>query len=47
MFEQPQVHERAHKDFLAFLQSMEILFVQKKQVASEVINAFVKRLALI
>lgn len=35
------------KDFMAMLKCLDIVFVQKKQLSSELVNAFVKRLALL
>jgi len=47
MFEAPLPREIEHKDFIAFLKSMDIVFNKRKQIATDVINAFVKRLALL
>ena len=44
MFEQP--FDIDTSDFLAFLKCTHLVFVQKRQFQSEVINAFVKRMAL-
>lgn len=35
------------KDFMALLRCLDIVFVQKKQLSSELINSFIKRLALL
>jgi hypothetical protein len=45
MFEQPFDFDTS--DFLAFLKCAHLVFVQKRQFQTEVINAFVKRLAIL
>ena len=47
LFEQPRPVSVEDKDFAAFLKCMEIVFLKRKQIAVETINAFVKRLALL
>lgn len=47
MFEQPRHPKIELKDFIALLKCLEIVFIQKKQLSSELINAFVKRLAML
>ena len=45
LYQQPFDHSTS--DFLAFLKCVHLVFVQKKQFQNEVINAFVKRLAIL
>lgn len=35
------------KNFLALLRVLELVFVQKKQLSTDLVNAFVKRLAIL
>lgn len=45
MFEKPIAAHFEQHDFVAFLKSMDIVFSKRKQLSTELINAFVKRLA--
>ena len=47
MYERPLALFVEHKDFVAFLKSMDIIFNKRKQIATDTINAFVKRLAIL
>ena len=47
LFEKPPPRNIEHKDFVAFLKSMHIVFNKRKQISVDTINAFVKRLALV
>ena len=47
MFEQPQqILKTTQKDFIGLLMSIDLIFCKKKQISVEVINSFIKRLAL-
>ena len=45
LFEKPLERTVEHKDFIAFLKCMDIVFNKRKQLSVDIINAFVKRLA--
>ena len=47
LFEKPLERTVEHKDFVSFLKCMEIVFNKRKQLSVDIINAFVKRLALV
>ena len=47
IFEQQKHFVLENKDFIAFVKSMDIVFCKRKQLSAEIVNAFVKRLALL
>jgi len=47
LFEKPLSIDCEHKDFIALLKSMEIVFSKRKMLSVDTINAFVKRMAVI
>ena len=47
LFEKPLSTQVEHKDFLALMSSLDIVFNKRKQLSIDIINAFVKRLAII
>lgn len=47
MYEQPRNLKSEKKDFTALVKCLDLVFLQKKQLSSELINAFVKRLAIL
>lgn len=47
IFEQQRHFVLENKDFIAFVKSMDIVFCKRKQLSAEIVNAFVKRLALL
>jgi len=47
MYEQPRNPKTCQKDYIALLRCMELVFIQKKQLSQELINGFVKRLAML
>ena len=47
LFEQPRHPRLETKDMLSLLEVLKLVFVRKRQLSTELVNAFVKRLAIL
>jgi hypothetical protein len=46
-YEQPRSPKIEYKDFLTLLKCLDMVFISKKQLSAELVNAFIKRLAIV